>query len=105
MRVEARFGGKGKFYGATLASGPHGPLGTWAVQFDDGDADGAVLPAHISAPARAGALAVGQRVEARFGGKSKYFGGAVACDHGDGSYAVQYDDGDAEPRVTLVRAL
>jgi hypothetical protein len=108
MRVEARFGGKGKFYGAVLASGPHqGDIGgtcTWEVHFDDGDVDAAVLPTNISVPARAGTLKVGQKVEGRFGGKSKFFPGVVVCDHGDGSYHVRYDDGDEEPRVALVRA-
>ena len=104
MRVEARFGGKGKFYGAILASGPHGDLGTWEVHFDDGDVDAAVLPVNISVPARAGTLLVGQKVEGRFGGKSKFFPGTIVRDHGDGSYHVKYDDGDEEQRVTLVRA-
>jgi hypothetical protein len=32
-------------------------------------------------------------------GSGAYHGGVIAADHGDGTYAVQYHDGDYEERV------
>ena len=41
----------------------------------------------------------GQQVEARFGGKTKYFSGTIIKDNGDGTCEINYDDGDAEKAV------
>jgi len=32
-------------------------------------------------------------------GSSSYYAGKIATDHGDGTYDVDYDDGDAEQKV------
>jgi hypothetical protein len=52
-------------------------------------------------------LGVGACVEARFGGGEEYYSGVIAAEHGDGTYAVAYDDGDAEAHVpaALVRPI
>ena len=42
------------------------------------------------------AFEAGQHVEARFGGKSRYYGATVMKNNGDGSYELMYDDGDSE---------
>jgi hypothetical protein len=41
----------------------------------------------------------GQRVEARFGGKSRFYKGKVTKVNDDGTYVIQYDDGDKELKV------
>ena len=50
---------------------------------------------------------VGQRVECRFGEKSKYYPGQIVEVNGDGTYKIHYDDGDRESsaREELIRAL
>jgi len=48
----------------------------------------------------------GQRVEARFGGKGKWFAGVVEAVNSDGTFHIRYDDGDEEKQVAaeLMRA-
>ena len=48
----------------------------------------------------------GQKCEARFGGKNKYYGGTIVKSNGDGTYEIKYDDGDTEKRVVaaLIRS-
>ena len=50
-------------------------------------------------------LSEGARVEARYRGKSKWYAGKVGRAHADGTYDVDYDDGEAERnvRAELVR--
>ena len=50
---------------------------------------------------------VGQTVEARWAGRASHYEGAIAADNGNGTWAVQYDDGDLESavRTELVSAL
>ena len=43
--------------------------------------------------------AVGDRVEARYGGKSQWFSGEISRENSDGTFAIKYDDGDRELRV------
>ena len=42
------------------------------------------------------ALRVGDKVEAQFKGKGKAYPATVKKDNGDGTYALEYDDGDKE---------
>merc|ERR1719487_1841575 len=50
-----------------------------------------------SAPASTGSsFAPGDRVEAQFNGKGKSYPATVKKDNGDGTYALDYDDGDKE---------
>ena len=41
----------------------------------------------------------GQRCEARFAGKSKYYGGTIVRYNCDSTYEIEYDDGNSEKRV------
>ena len=50
-------------------------------------------------PAKAPQLKEGQDVEARFGGESEWFPGTINKVHGDGSYDIDYADGDKETKV------
>jgi hypothetical protein len=47
------------------------------------------------------------KVEARFGGKAKYYGATVEAAKGDGTYELRYDDGDSEKAVKeeLIKAV
>merc|ERR1712072_222417 len=46
-----------------------------------------------------GSFSVGDRVEARYGGKSQWFSGEISRENSDGTFAIKYDDGDRELRV------
>ena len=50
----------------------------------------------VETPQSNGLYGVGQRVECRFGGKSKYYPGEIVEVNGDGTYRIHYDDGDRE---------
>ena len=43
-----------------------------------------------------GSLTVGQRVRARFAGKGHLYNGKITAINADGTYAIEYDDGDWE---------
>ena len=44
-------------------------------------------------------LEVGQKVEARFGKKSRFYPGTITKSNGDGTYDILYNDGDSEKSV------
>ena len=46
-----------------------------------------------------GAFREGDRIEARFRGREKYYPGGILTDRGDGTYDVRYDDGTTETHV------
>ena len=48
----------------------------------------------------------GDRVEADFRGRGKFYPGEISRDRGDGTYDIAYDDGDREARVAkrLIRS-
>merc|ERR1719506_3089925 len=54
-----------------------------------------------------GKLREGDKIEARYRGKSRYYPGRISRDRGDGSYDIDYDDGEKETRVSeeLIRSL
>jgi len=106
QKVEARFGGKAKWYGAVVKEAHDD--GTYTLHYDDGDKESSVpedLICPAPGPQLAGIFRSGQRVQGRFGGKNKFYNGTVLRDQGDGTYAVKYDDGDVENEVRHVRAL
>ena len=49
----------------------------------------------------------GERVEARYRGRAKYYRGRIARERGDSLYDISYDDGEEESRVAahLIRSL
>lgn len=105
QKVEARFGGKAKWYGAVVKEAHED--GTYALHYEDGDKESSVPEDFIcpaAGPQLAGMFRIGQRVQGRFGGKNKFYDGTILRDQGDGTYAVKYDDGDVENAVRHVRA-
>jgi len=51
-------------------------------------------------------LSEGDKVEARYRGRGRWYPGKIVRDRGDGTYDVNYDDGEAETRVAsdMIRA-
>ena len=52
-------------------------------------------------------FARGDKVEARYGGKSKWYKGKIARVNANGTFDVTYDDGDSERgiRASMIRAV
>ena len=46
-------------------------------------------------------FAAGARVEARYGGEEEWYAGRIRAARDDGTYDVEYDDGDLEERVAV----
>ena len=95
--------------------------GTFDVAYDDGEAetrveerlirslDGGERGSRSPSPrgGRRGRLREGDKIEARYRGRSRYYPGRIARDRGDDSYDIDYDDGESETRVAahLIRSL
>ena len=53
--------------------------------------------ATTAAPAGSGGLKAGAKVEAKFGGKGKWYPGTIEAVNADGTFAILFDDGEKEP--------
>lgn len=123
-RVEARFGGRSRWFKATVER--RNRDGTFHLLYIDGDeertverdlirkleptrltrgkADSLDSLASVNDPVR---YRSGDRVEARFGGRSRWFKAIVERENRNGTYHLLYDDGDEEREVDkdLIRGL
>ncbi|GMI50134.1 hypothetical protein TeGR_g505, partial [Tetraparma gracilis] len=107
QKCTAQFKGKGKFYKGKVAK--VNSDGTINVDFDDGDKDRYVEPECFkleddddASETEGGGgdddskLSVGDKVEAKYRGKSKYYKGEIARVRLNGTYDINYDDGEKE---------
>ena len=107
--MEARYRGRSKYYPGRIAR-DRGD-GTYDIDYDDGEKETRVLEEYIKAAGGGGGdgegLRVGDKVEARYRGRSKYYPGKIARVHSDGTFDVNYDDGESERGVQrhLIRSL
>ncbi|KAG5176716.1 hypothetical protein JKP88DRAFT_170998, partial [Tribonema minus] len=112
--VEANFKGKGRWFKGKIRAVNRD--GTYDVRYADGDAEDGVEGRHIrrtqqpraaerleSKPSdsnlEVATFQVGDEVEARFGGRSRWFKCTVMRRNRDGTFMVRYADGDEEPSV------
>merc|ERR1719181_2669899 len=102
-KVEADFKGRGRYYPGTI--GRDRGDGSYDIDYDDGEREMRVPEKSIRA--LGGKLREGDKIEARYRGKSRYYPGRISRDRGDGSYDIDYDDGEKETRVSeeLIRSL
>ena len=105
-RVKAPFKGKGKKYDGKIEK-DHGD-GTYSVLFDDGDKDRFVEVENIEIQGGDGSdtegegyveLEEGDKVEAKYKGKSRKYPGVIKRVRSNGTYDVAYDDGEREVGV------
>jgi len=102
QRVEARFRGGSRFHPGTIER--CNSDGSYDIYFNDGKHQKHVLSNDIRIkPESLQPLRKGQKVEARFKGGKRYYGGSIARAHPDGSADIDYDDGDSERRVPADR--
>merc|ERR1712227_1165888 len=102
--VEARYGGKSEYYPGKISR--VNADGTLDILYDDGDTERRVRASLIrplvisddvgTASAENGDLKRGDIVEARYGGKAKYYPGKISRVNADGTFDILYDDGDTE---------
>src|SRR6185312_15538209 len=114
MKVEANYRGKGKYYPGRIRR-DRGD-GTYDIDYDDGESETRVKEEYIRSletksdhrdrsPLGGGRgsskvkLSEGMKVEANYRGKGKYYPGRIRRDRGDGTYDIDYDDGESESRV------
>ena len=112
-KVEARYKGGAKWHSGRIANVNRD--GTYDVRYDDGDEERRVESRMIrklgggrdpfASSGRAmdsdadESYRMGDKVEARFKGGTKWHPGRIANVNRDGTYDVRYDDGDEERRV------
>ena len=113
-KIEARYRGKSRYYPGRIARVRLN--GTYDIDYDDGEKEMGVDKALIrsfesssrTSPRRGGSnrLPVGAKVEARYRGKLRHYPGRIARAHVNGTYDIDYDDGEKEYEVeaSLVRA-
>jgi hypothetical protein len=109
-RVESNYRGRGKFYPGKISRIRDD--GTYDVAYDDGESEMCVPTAWIRSLAAAGAnvkvrLFEGSAVEGNYRGKGKWYKGKIVRDRGDGTFDIDYYDGEKEMRVPedLIRSL
>lgn len=97
-KIEAKWKG-GSFYKGTIAA--FNADGTYAVNYDDGDKEAAVKEANIKlqeVPV-VSAYKVGDKVEAHWKGGQTWWKGSIAAVNADGTYNINFDDGDKESNL------
>ncbi len=111
-KVEADFRGRGRYYPGRITRARRD--GTYDIDYDNGESERMVEPSLVKRvsggkPERAdhGVFEEGEKVEARYEGRSRYYPGKITRVHRDGSYDIDYDDGESERMVepSLIKGL
>merc|ERR1712100_602174 len=125
-KVEARYGGESKWYKGKISTVNRD--GTYDVLYEDGDKERKVKKSLIrrlgggkkksskkpwesdadnGSDDDDGDFERGDKVEARYGGKTKWYKGKISMVRSDGTYDVLYEDGDKERNVkkSLIRKI
>ena len=104
-RVEARYRGRSKKYPGKI-SRVHAD-GTFDVSYDDGESETRVearlitaLDAGSDSDRRSDRLREGDKIEADYRGRGRFYPGKISRDRGDDTYDIAYDDGERETRVS-----
>ncbi|OQR87451.1 hypothetical protein ACHHYP_08840, partial [Achlya hypogyna] len=118
-RIEAQYQGKSKFYPGIIARVRTN--GSYDIDYDDGEKEKDVAPKYIrsraSSPMKKASSSdderkptkkfkEGDKIEAQYKGKSKFYPGVIARARLNGTYDIDYDDGEKETGVAieLIRA-
>lgn len=97
-KIEAKWKG-GSYYKGTIAA--FNADGTYAVNYDDGDKEASVKEVNIKLQEAAPAVSykVGDKVEAHWKGGQTWWKGAIAAVNANGTYNINFDDGDKETNL------
>jgi hypothetical protein len=104
MKVEGNYRGKGKWFPGRIKRSRLD--GTCDIDYDDGENEMRVPPENIRpiggqsrSPVRKPRLEEGSKVEANYRGRGRFFPGKIRRDRGDGTFDIDFDDGESELRV------
>lgn len=101
-KVEARWKG-GMWYKGTVAA--IAADGTYSINYDDGDKESSVKESNIklqAVAAPAAAYKVGDKVDAHWKGGQVWWKATISKVNADGTYDVNFDDGDKESNVPAI---
>merc|ERR1712070_354849 len=107
QKVEARYKGKSRYYPGRIATGNRD--GTYDIDYDDGEQERSIdadliraleEPESMGRTSRRSVFREGQKVEERYKGKSRYYPGRIGRVKRDGTYDMDYDDGEKEMGVS-----
>ena len=106
-KVEGNYRGRGKWYPGKITRARLN--GTFDIDYDDGEKEIGVADDLVravggsdrpSSPKKdTGRMYEGDKVEGNYRGRGKWYPGKISRDRGDGTYDVDYDDGEKETRV------
>ena len=110
--VEARYGGGANWFKGVIDRVNNN--GTYNITYNDGDRERNVSKelirvAAVEASSASGAFDqsfdVGSKIECRFQGGDSWFPGTISKANSDGTFYIDYDDGDVEDNViaTFIR--
>ena len=99
-KVEARYRGRSRYYPGKIRS--INSDGTYDIDYDDGDKEKKVKTVHIRHRPLPGGYAVGEKVEAKWQRGSSYWPGKISSVNSDGTYDIDYDDGDKDTNVKTI---
>ena len=110
-KVEARYRGRGtKFYKGKIAR--VNSDGTFDIDYDDGEQEIGIQEEHVrsleqwsssdngSVHERSASLREGDKIEANYRGRGRYYPGRVSRVNLDGTFNIDFDDGEKERGVT-----
>ncbi len=106
-KVECDYRGRGKFYPGKISRDRGDD--TYDIDYDDGERETRVSKRLIRkkdrsrsrsrSPRGGGRLREGDKIEADYRGRGKFYPGKIDRDRGDDTYDIAYDDGERETRV------
>ena len=106
-KVEADYRGRGKFYKGKISRDRGDD--TYDIAYDDGERELRVAKRLIRKldGGSSDSFREGDKVEADYRGRGKFYKGKISRDRGDDTYDIAYDDGEREMRVSkrLIRKL
>jgi PUB domain/EF-hand domain pair len=115
-KIEARYRGRERYFTGVVRRVHRD--GTFDINYDDGERELGVLAEYVRLIGSSSSskkltdvaemqLREGDKIEARYRGRERYFAGTVRRVNRDGSFDINYDDGERELGVaaTLVRAV
>ncbi|CAN0512985.1 unnamed protein product, partial [Discosporangium mesarthrocarpum] len=108
---EARYRGRGKYYKGKISR--VNSDGTFDINYDDGERERGLAVEHVKSlesrgrsredgdarKENEGLWLEGDRIEANYHGKGRYFKGRIVRMNLDGTFNIEYDDGDKENGV------
>jgi hypothetical protein len=102
-KVEANYRDRGRFFPGKVRRVRE--EGTYDIDYDDGENELKVNESNIRSlevkcPSNdKSKFTEGSKVEVNFRGKGRYYPGKIRHDRGDGTYDIDYDDGEIEKQV------